>query len=80
MLKLHPHIWRKRLSLAEFAANNSISVATGYTLFFLNSGEHPTLLEHLVISPGLTLNQAIRKAISWTKEALDDAKRNLASA
>ena len=37
-VELHPHVWSKRLSIAEFAANNAINVSTGYTPFFLNSG------------------------------------------
>ena len=79
-VELHPHMWSKRLSIAKFAANNAINVSTGYTPFFLNSGENPTLPEHLVISPGSTSNQAVKEAISRMKEALSDAKSNLAKA
>ena len=78
--KLHPHVWSKRLSIAEFAANNAINVSTGYTPFSLSSGENPTLQEHLVISLGLTSNQAIKDAISQMKEGLNDAKSNLTKA
>ena len=77
-VELHPHVWNKRLSIAEFAANNAINVLMGYTPFFLNSGENPTLAECLVISPGSTSNQAIKEAISRMKEALSHAKSNLA--
>ena len=73
-------MWSKRLSLAEFAANNAISVSTGDTPFFLNSGKNPTLLVHLMISPESTSNQAIKEAISRMKEALNNAKSNLAKA
>ena len=79
-VELHPHVWSKCLSIAEFAANNAINVLTGYTQFFLNSGENPTLREYLVISPGSTSNQAEKEAISRMKEALRDAKSNLAKA
>ena len=79
-VELHPHVWSKRLSIAEFATNNSINVSTGYTPFFLNSGENPTLPKHLVISPGSTSNQAVKDAISRMNEALSDAKSNLAKA
>ena len=58
----------------------SINVLTGYPLFFLNSGENPTLPEHLIISPGSTSNQVVKEAISQMKEALSDAKSNLAKA
>ena len=79
-VKLHPHVWSKRLSIEEFAANKAINISMGYTPFFLNSGENPTLLEHLVISPGSTSNQAVKEAISRMKEALCNAKSNLAKA
>ena len=79
-VELHPHIWSKRLSIAEFAANNAINVSTGYTPFFLNAGEDPALPENLLIPPGSTSNQAVHEAISRMKEALDDAKLNLAQA
>ena len=73
-------MWSKHLSLVEFASKNAINVSTSYTLFFLNCGENPTLLEDLVISPWSTSNPAVREAISRMKEALDDVKRNLANA
>ena len=38
------------------------------------------LPEHLVISPRSTSNQAVKEAISRMKEALNDAKCNLAKA
>ena len=79
-VELCPHVWSKRLSIVEFAANNAISASTGYTPFFLNSGENPTLPKHLMISPGSTSNQAVKEAISRMKEALSDAKSNLAKA
>ena len=79
-VELHPHVLSKRLSIAEFAANNATNVSTGYTPFFLNSGENPTLPEHLVMSHGSTSNQAVKEAISRMKEALSDAKSNLAKA
>ena len=57
-----------------------MNVSTGYTPFFLNSEENPTLPEHLVISSGSTSNQVVKEAISRMKEALSEAKNNLAKA
>ena len=37
----HPQTWSQYLALAEFAANNTVNVATGYSPFFLNFGDHP---------------------------------------
>ena len=48
---LHPHVWSKCLRLAEFAADNAINALLGYTPFYLNAEENPTLPKHLVISP-----------------------------
>jgi len=33
--------WDELLPVAEFAINNSVHTSTGYTPFFLNSGQHP---------------------------------------
>ena len=76
-VELHPHTWSKRLSVAEFATNNAINVSTGYTPFYLNAGEDPTLPENLLFPPGSTSNQVVQEAIGRMKEALDDAKLNL---
>ena len=73
-VKLHSHMWSKRLGIAKFTTNNAINISTGYTPFFLNSGENPALLEHFMISLGSTSNQAIKEAISWMKEARNNAK------
>ena len=37
----NPLEWTQHLALAEFAANNAVSTATGYSPFYLNGGEHP---------------------------------------
>ena len=36
-----PQTWSEYLALAEFVANNAVNVATGYSPFYLNSGDHP---------------------------------------
>ena len=48
-IERHPASWSQHLALAEFVANNTINVAIGYTLFYLNSGDHlivPSILLH----------------------------------
>ena len=37
-----PHTWVQQLPLAEFAVNNTVSISTGFTPFYLNTGAHPT--------------------------------------
>ena len=39
----HPQTWSQYLALAEFAANNVVNMATGYSPFFLNLGDHPSV-------------------------------------
>ena len=79
-VKLHPHMWSKRLSLGEFATNNAINVSMSYTPFFLNGGENPALPEHVLISLGSTSNQAVREAMNRMKEALNNVKGSLSKA
>ena len=38
-----PSTWISQLPLAEFAANNAVNVSTGFTRFYLNSGQHPVI-------------------------------------
>ena len=48
-IERHPQTWSQYLTLAEFATNNVINVATGYSLYYLNFGDHhllPTVLMH----------------------------------
>ena len=73
-VELYPHTWSKRLSVAEFVANNAINVSTGYTPFYLNAGEDLALPENLLVPLESTSNQAKWEAIGRMKEALDDAK------
>ena len=36
-----PASWSQHLALVEFAVNNAVNVAIGYTPFYLNFGDHP---------------------------------------
>ena len=39
--------------LAEFAANNAVNVATGYSPFYLNTGDHPLVPSALMHGAGV---------------------------
>ncbi len=78
-VELHPNQWSKQLSLAEFAANNSVSVSTGYTPFFLNTGDHPALPDSLLVPPTTSV-EAVNETISRMKVAMEDAKTHLVAA
>ena len=72
-----PNTWAKQLSLAEFATNNAKNKSTGFTPFFLNSSEDPTVRATLISGGSLGTNQVVTEAIDRLKEALRDAKTNL---
>jgi hypothetical protein len=75
-----PRRWAQQLSLAEFAANNAISVATGYTPFFLNSGNHPILPTTLISGQGSSRVESVQIMVERMKMALEEAQANLAHA
>ena len=50
----HPQTWSQYLALVEFAANNAVNVATGYSPFYLNCGDHPLVPSVLMHSGGVS--------------------------
>ena len=74
----HPQTWSQYLALVEFAANNAINVATGYSPFFLNSGDHP-LVPSVFMHGGGVLSQveAVQTMVDQMKTALEEAQANL---
>ena len=76
----HPTEWSRQLPLAEFAANNAVNVATGYSPFYLNSGDHPLLPTALMRGIGSTSVEAVQVMTDWLKTALEEAQANLSLA
>ena len=76
-----PHTWVQQLPLAKFAANNAISISTGFSPFYLNAGIHP-MLPMSLMTGGLpkTTNEAVQITLEWMKTALAEAHTNLALA
>ena len=74
----HPNTWSQYLTLAEFVANNTVNVATGYSPFFLNSGNHP-LVPSIFMYGGGVLSQveAVQTMVDRMKIALEEAHANL---
>ena len=70
----------KQLPLAEFAVNNAVNVATGYSPFFLNSGDHPILPATLLQGHGTSQVEAVQLMVERMKAALEEAQSNLAHA
>ena len=76
-----PHIWVQQLPLAEFAANNTTSVSTGFSPFYLNAAIHPTLPTSLMMGGfPKTTNEAVQITLERMKMALAKTQTNLALA
>ena len=73
----HPSAWARHLPLAEFAANNAVNVATGYTPFFLNSGDHPILPTQLLCGGASTSVEAVQTMVERMKTVLEEAQTSL---
>ena len=66
------------MALAEFAANNAVNVATGYSLFYLNSGDHPLVPSVLMHGGGVSSTiEAAQTTVGQMKTALEEAQANL---
>ena len=75
-----PETWAARLGLAEFAANNAENASTGFTPFFLNSGEDPMVPTTLMSGTSSATTQTVTETLDRMKEALVDAQTNLTAA
>ena len=79
----HPHEWSNQLSLAEFAANNSVNVSTGYSPFYLHAGDNP-IVPSTFLSEGAGSRdsrvEAVQEMVDRMKTALEDAQQNLTTA
>ena len=76
----NPLQWVQQLPLAEFAANNTVNVSTGFTPFYLNSGEHPVVPMSLLGRVQETSNEAVNDMVDRMKVALENARVNLSAA
>ena len=76
-----PSTWTTQLPFSEFAANNAVNVSTGFTPFYLNSGQHP-VIPTMLLSRGKprSSNEAVKEALERMKTALADAQTNLQKA
>ena len=74
----HPQTWSQYLALAEFAANNAINVAMGYSPFYLNSGDHPLAPSVLMHGGGVSSKiEAVQTMVDRMKTTLEEAQANL---
>ena len=74
----HPQAWSQYLALAEFAANNVVNVATRYSPFFLNFGDHPLVPSIFMHGGGVSSQvEAVQPMVDRMKTALEEAQANL---
>ena len=74
-----PHTWVQQLPLAEFAANNAVSISTGFTPFYLNTGAHSTT-PVLMMQGGASKSsqkETVKEMLERMKTALAEAQTNL---
>ena len=76
-MERHPADWSKQLALAEFAANNAVNVATGFSPFFFNSGDHPIMPTHILEKGVSTRVEAVQTMVQRMKTALEEAQTSL---
>ena len=76
----NPASWVKQLPLAEFAANNAVNASTGYTPFYLEEGQDPTVPMSLLDSTVQTRNQAVNDMVDRMKVGLRSAWENIQTA
>ena len=71
--------WDQHLTAAEIAYNNSKQASTGFSPFFLNSGQHPHLPLSVAAIPSdhMSQNQSASDMLSDLYTDLDRAKQNL---
>ena len=76
-----PAGWSQHQALAGFATNNAVNVATGYTSFFLNFGDHPIVLSILLYCRDVSSYiEAVQTVLDRMKIALEEAQANLSVA
>ena len=74
----HLQTWSQYLALAEFAANNAINVATGYSPFYLQFGDHPLVPSVLMHGGGVSSQiEAMQTIVDRMKTALEETEANL---
>ena len=76
----HRNDWDQHLVAAEIAYNNSQQSSTGFSPFFLNYGQHPTLPISNLASTRATNNPTANELIELLYRDLDTATNNLRQA
>ena len=75
-----PRQWEKYLSMAEFTINNTPSIATGYTPFYLNYGYHPCTPAELIRDVDTTFHEGVNIFVSRMQKIFNKAHQYLCRA
>ena len=74
----HSQTWSQYLALAEFAVNNTINVATRYSPFFQNYGDHPLATSVFIHGRSVWSHmEVVQTMVDQMKTALEEAQANL---
>ena len=66
--------WNQHLALVDFAVNNAVNVAIGYTPFLLNSDDHPIVPSILLHGRDVSSHvEAVQNMVDRMKTALEEA-------
>ena len=74
----HQKTWVDLLPLLEFAANNAVNASTGYSPFYLHSGQHPDMMTFA--SNSRTKVAAVEELTTTMRKTLADASTRFKAA
>ena len=76
----HQSNWDEQLSILELAHNNSIQASTGYSPYFLNTGQHPRMPIESSLGKDIQVNEAATTLIENLYTTLQQAQENISKA
>jgi hypothetical protein len=76
----HQDDWDEHLSILELAHNNSIQASTGFSPYFLNTGQHPRMPIETSLGKDIQTNEAATTLLESLYQTLDLAHKNIETA